>query len=101
MNVMETTGLGKRYGKEWALRECTLAFPEGRLASLVGPNGSGKSTLMSMAVGLSVPTEGSATVLGGQPVGSRAALNGIAFVAQDSPVYKNLSVGDMLHPARP
>ena len=100
MNVIETTGLGKRYGKEWALRDCTLAIPEGHLAALVGPNGSGKSTLMSMAVGLSVPTEGSAAVLSGQPVGSRAALNGIAFVAQDSPVYKNLSVGDMLHLTR-
>ena len=100
MNVIETTGLGKRYGKEWALRDCTLAIPEGRLAALVGPNGSGKSTLMNMAVGLSVPTAGSAAVLGGQPVGARAALDGIAFVAQDSPVYRNLSVGDMLHLTR-
>ena len=31
---------------------------------------------------------------------SRAALDGIAFVAQDAPVYKNLSVGDMLHLTR-
>ena len=29
MNVIETTGLGKRYGKAWALRDCTLAVPEG------------------------------------------------------------------------
>jgi ABC-2 type transport system ATP-binding protein len=100
MNVIETTGLGKRYGKAWALHDCTLAIPEGRLAALVGPNGSGKSTLMNLAAGLSVPTEGGAAVLGGQPVGSRAALNGIAFVAQDSPVYKHLSVSDMIHLTR-
>jgi ABC-2 type transport system ATP-binding protein len=37
------------------------------------------------------------TVLGGHPAGSPAALNGVAFVAQDAPVYKNLSAGDMLH----
>jgi ABC-2 type transport system ATP-binding protein len=97
MNVIETSDLGKRYGKAWALRDCTLAVPEGSLAALVGPNGAGKSTLMNMAVGLTVPTEGTATVLGGQATGSPAALDDIAFMAQDAPVYKNLSVADMLH----
>ena len=97
MNVIETSELGKRYGKTWALRECTLALPAGHLAALVGPNGAGKSTLMNMAVGLTVPTEGTATVLGGWPVGSSGALDGVAFVAQDAPLYKNLSAADMLH----
>jgi ABC-2 type transport system ATP-binding protein len=55
---------------------------------------------MSMTAGLTVPTSGTATVLDGHPAGSPAALNGIAFVAQDAPVYKNLSAGDMLHLTR-
>ncbi len=97
MNVIDTLGLGKRYGDTWALRECTLAIPAGHLAALVGPNGAGKTTLMNMTAGLAVPTTGTVTVLGGQPAGSPAALDGIAFVAQDAPVYKNLSVADMLH----
>jgi ABC-2 type transport system ATP-binding protein len=100
MNVIETAGLGKRYGKAWALRDCTLAVPEGSLAALVGPNGAGKSTLMNMAAGLTVPTEGTVTVLGGEATGSPAALDDIAFLAQDAPVYKNLSVADMLHLTR-
>lgn len=100
MNVIETDGLGKRYGKSWALLDCTITVPGGRLAALVGPNGSGKSTLMNMAVGLTVPTAGTATVLGGQHVGSPAALDDIAFMAQDAPLYKNLSVADMLHLTR-
>jgi ABC-2 type transport system ATP-binding protein len=97
MNIIETADLGKRYGKEWALRDCTFAMPEGSLAALVGPNGAGKSTLMNLAVGLAVPTTGAVTVLGGQATGSPAALDDIAFMAQDAPVYKNLSVADMLH----
>jgi ABC-2 type transport system ATP-binding protein len=97
VNVIETSELGKRYGKTWALRDCTLTVPAGHLAALVGPNGAGKSTLMNMVVGLTVPTAGSATVLGGRPAGSPAALEGVAFVAQDAPVYKNLSAADMLH----
>jgi ABC-2 type transport system ATP-binding protein len=100
MNVIETSGLGKQYGKSWALRDCTLALPAGHLAALVGPNGAGKSTLMNMTAGLTVPTTGTATVLGGQPAGSPGALNGVAFVAQDAPVYRNFSAADMIHLTR-
>jgi ABC-2 type transport system ATP-binding protein len=97
MNVIETSGLGKRYGGAWALRECTLAIPEGCLTALVGPNGAGKTTLMQLSAGLADPSAGTVTVLGDQQPGSPTALDGIAFVAQDAPVYKTLSVGDMLH----
>jgi ABC-2 type transport system ATP-binding protein len=100
MNVIETTGLSKAYGRSWALIDCTLRIPEGCLAAFVGPNGSGKSTLMNMVAGLAVPTEGDVTVLGGCPAGAPRALNSVAFVAQDSPVYKNLSVRDMIHLTR-
>jgi ABC-2 type transport system ATP-binding protein len=97
MNVIETSGLGKRYGSTWALHECTLAIPAGHVAALVGPNGAGKTTLLNLAVGLADPTAGAVTVLGDLPPGSPAALDGIAFVAQDTPVYKNLPAADMLH----
>ena len=65
-----------------------------------GPNGAGKTTLMHLSVGLSLPSAGTATVLGGQGIGSPAALDGIAFVAQDAPVYKNMSAADMIHLTR-
>ena len=100
MNVVEASSLGKRYGGTWALRECSLAIPAGHVVALVGPNGAGKSTLLNLAVGLAAPSEGGVTVLGGRPAGSPAALAGIAFVAQDTPLYKNLSVADMLHLTR-
>jgi ABC-2 type transport system ATP-binding protein len=100
VNVIEASGLGKRYGGTWALRECSLAIPAGHVAALVGPNGAGKSTLLNLAVGLAAPSAGAITVLGGQPPGSPAALDGVAFVAQDTPLYKNMSVADMLHLTR-
>jgi ABC-2 type transport system ATP-binding protein len=96
-NVIEAASLGKRYGSTWALRECSLAIPAGHVTALVGPNGAGKTTLLNLAVGLAEPSAGSVTVLDGRPAGSPAALDGIAFVAQDMPVYKNLSAADMLH----
>jgi ABC-2 type transport system ATP-binding protein len=100
MNVIEANTLDKRYGSTWALHECTLAIPEGHLAALVGPNGAGKTTLLNLAVGLTNPTAGTIAVLGGTPSGSAAALDGIAFVAQEAPLYKNLSAAEMLHLTR-
>ena len=100
MSVIEADALTKRYGSTWALRECTLAIPAGRLAALVGPNGAGKTTLLNLTVGLTAPSAGAMAVLDGRAPGSAAALDGIAFVAQDAPLYKNLSAADMLHLTR-
>jgi ABC-2 type transport system ATP-binding protein len=100
MNVVEARALGKRYGHTWALRECTLEIPAGRVTALVGPNGAGKTTLLNLVVGLSAPSAGTVTVLDGRPAGSPAALDGIAFVAQDTPLYKTLSVADMIYVTR-
>ena len=100
MSVVEAAGLGKRYRRAWALRDCTLSIPPGRVAALVGPNGAGKTTLMNLAVGLDSPTVGRVTVLGGRPAGSPQALDRVAFVAQDVPLYKNLPVGAMMQLAR-
>jgi ABC-2 type transport system ATP-binding protein len=100
MNIIEASALGKRYGSTWALRECTLEIPAGYVAALVGPNGAGKSTLLNLAVGLAAPSAGAVTVLGGRAAGSPAARDGIAFVAQDTPLYKTLSVADMIYLTR-
>jgi ABC-2 type transport system ATP-binding protein len=99
MNVLETFGLGVRYGQTWALRDCTLAIPEGRIVALVGSNGAGKTTLLHCAVGLTEPTCGTIGVLGGLEVGSHDALDRIAFVAQEAPLFGQLKVNEMLEVA--
>ena len=96
MNIIETHGLGKRYRRTWALRDCTLTVPAGSVVALVGHNGAGKTTLLNLLVGLIEPTEGSASVLGGQPAGSPAALDAVGYVAQEAPLYQNLTVGETL-----
>src|SRR6266498_2901071 len=94
--VIEAQGLGKRYGQRWALSDCTLAIPAGRVVGLVGPNGAGKTTLLNLIVGLLTPTSGSIRVLGGRPAGSPAQLAKVGFVAQDTPTYAGLSIADHL-----
>ena len=94
--VMDASGLGKRYGRRWALRDCTVSIPQGRVVGLVGPNGAGKTTLLHLAVGLLTPTSGSIRVLGGSPGDGAVQLGRIGFVAQDTPVYARLSVAQHL-----
>jgi ABC-2 type transport system ATP-binding protein len=100
MNIIETDALTKRYGAVTALDDCTLYIPEGQLVALVGPNGAGKSTLLNLIVGLAAPTSGSVGVLGGVPAGSPSALDAVAFVAQDTPLYRHLSAADLIHLTR-
>jgi ABC-2 type transport system ATP-binding protein len=96
VNIIETHGLGKRYRRTWALRDCSLAIPAGSVVALVGHNGAGKTTLLNLLVGLIEPTQGSASVLGGERAGSPAALDGVGYVAQEAPLYQNLTVGETL-----
>jgi len=93
--ALEATGLGKRFGKRWALQDCTFELPAGSIAGLVGPNGAGKTTLLHIAVGLLEPTSGSIRILGEDP-GNERVLSRVGFVAQDTPLYKYFSVADMI-----
>ena len=94
--VLETRGLGKRYRRRWALSDCTLDVPSGRVVGLVGPNGAGKTTLLHLATGLLRPTAGTIQVLGDGPPANPAQLARVGFVAQDTPTYAGLSVADHL-----
>ncbi|GAA2097589.1 ABC transporter ATP-binding protein [Kitasatospora saccharophila] len=94
--VIEANGLGKRYKGRWALAECTLSIPAGRVVGLVGPNGAGKSTLLNLACGQLKPTTGTIRVLGHEPGDGPGQLARVGFVAQDTPVYAGLSVADHL-----
>ncbi|MES1247595.1 MAG: ABC transporter ATP-binding protein [Actinomycetota bacterium] len=89
--VLDAAGLGKRHRRRWALRDCTLRIPEQTIVGLTGPNSSGKSTLLGLAVGLLSPDEGT---IAAPPIAD------IGYVAQDAPLYRSFSVGEMLDFAR-
>ena len=93
IQALETSHLGKRYGRDWALQDCTFKLPIGRVAGLVGPNGAGKTTLLHLAVGLLEPSEGRVQVFGETP---DQMLARVGFVAQDRPLYRSFRVRDML-----
>jgi ABC-2 type transport system ATP-binding protein len=94
--AIETTALGKRYGSGWALRDCSLRLPRGRVAALVGPNGAGKTTLLHLAVGLLRPDAGTVRVLGDSPDDNAELLARIGFVAQNTPLYAGFTATDLV-----
>jgi ABC-2 type transport system ATP-binding protein len=92
--AISTEGLGKRYGTSWALRDCSVRVPQGRISALVGPNGAGKSTLLHLLTGLRAPSTGQAFIFGRPPAQSPAFLAVVGFVAQEVPLYPWLSIKD-------
>lgn len=95
--ALETVGLGKRYGDQWALRDCTLSVPPGRVAALVGPNGAGKSTLLQLASGLNYPSAGAVRVFGMSPRHNPGrVIPRIGYLPQDRPLYRGFTVAEML-----
>ncbi|RST17236.1 ABC transporter ATP-binding protein [Streptomyces sp. WAC05374] len=93
-SALEARGLTQRYGRrKTALQDCAFRLPEGRICALVGPNGAGKSTLLALAAGLLRPTAGTLGVLGTDPASAR---DRVAYVAQDKPLYTQLTVAETL-----
>lgn len=64
MLSVETSGLTKRFGDFYALRDCTLRVEAGEVFGLLGPNGAGKTTLIRLLLGFMRPTAGEARVGG-------------------------------------
>jgi ABC-2 type transport system ATP-binding protein len=99
--ALRTSRLGRRYGRVWGLRDCTLEVPAGAVAALVGPNGAGKTTLLEMIIGLLEPTEGQVSVFGETSRAETArTLARVGYVAQDHPLYRDFTVADMFHLGR-
>ena len=91
--AVSASRLGRRYGRLWALRECSFHLEPGSVTALVGPNGAGKSTLLNVLTGLIEPSEGEARVLDGNRTR-------VAFTAQGHPLYRSLTVAQMLRAGR-
>ena len=99
--ALRTDRLGRRYGRVWGLRDCTLEVPGGAIVGLVGPNGAGKTTLLETIIGLLEPTEGQASVFGEiSRAHHTATLARVGYVAQDHPLYRDFSVADMFRLGR-
>jgi ABC-2 type transport system ATP-binding protein len=95
-HAVETTGLGKRFGSRWALRDCSVHVPEGRICGLIGANGAGKTTLLRMLAGLSRPSAGDLEIFGQPPSDTEPFVRDVGYLAQEIPLYRRWTVADHL-----
>jgi ABC-2 type transport system ATP-binding protein len=97
--VIQTAALSKTFGEAYAVRNLDLIVEAGRITGFLGRNGAGKSTTIKMLLGLTKPTEGEGTILGrsiADPEANRQARQHIAYVAEDKPLYRYMTVGQTL-----
>ncbi|MBN2669582.1 MAG: LPS export ABC transporter ATP-binding protein [Bacteroidales bacterium] len=94
-----TKGLVKKYGARTVVQDVSIEVEQGEIVGLLGPNGAGKTTSFYMTVGLVKPNDGriylDQTEITHYPVYKRAQL-GVGYLAQESSVFRNLSVEDNL-----
>ncbi|PSQ81343.1 MAG: LPS export ABC transporter ATP-binding protein [Bacteroidetes bacterium QS_1_65_9] len=93
-------GLTKRYGRRTVVDDVHLAVRPGEIVGLLGPNGAGKTTTFYMIVGMVRPASGR-IFLGGEDVTRlpmyKRARRGIGYLAQETSVFRKLTVAGNLH----
>ncbi|MDO8184367.1 ABC transporter ATP-binding protein [Conexibacter sp. JD483] len=95
--AIELTGVGRRYGERWALRDATVTVPAGATLVIFGPNGAGKSTLLRVLATLLRPHTGTASVLGEELPRREWAVRGkVGLLAHDALLYRDLSARENL-----
>jgi len=93
--LVETRGLGKRYGSITAVRDLNISVRRDEVYGFLGPNGAGKTTTLRMLLGLIEPSSGAAKVLGEEP-GSPQGLQGVGALVESPAFYPYLSGRDNL-----
>ena len=98
-NQLRATGLHKRYGKRWVVRDVDLEVNKGEIVGLLGPNGAGKTTSFYMITGMIKPTKGK-IYLDDKNITSRAmyqrSRSGIGYLSQEPSIFGKLTVEDNL-----
>jgi branched-chain amino acid transport system ATP-binding protein len=86
--VLETQGLGRRFGGLQAVSDVSFSVPEGQVLGVIGPNGAGKSTFINLVTGHIKPTEGRVLIDGRDLTGARPWVIAKARVARTFQIVK-------------
>jgi ABC-2 type transport system ATP-binding protein len=96
-NVVEMSGVVKRFGPVTALDGLDLTVAEGEVHGFLGPNGAGKTTTLRLLLGMLHPDGGSSRVLGLDPWTNVATLHRrLAYVPGDVSLWPNLTGGEVI-----
>lgn len=95
--VLQTVGLTKQYGAQFAVHQLNLHVERGQIYGLLGRNGAGKTTTLRMVTGLLQPTEGEIYLFGEKMTTPTKAVFGRIGALIESPAfYENLTARENL-----
>ena len=89
--VLETRGLGRRFGSLQAVSDLSFSVSEGEVLGVIGPNGAGKSTFINLVTGHLKPTEGRVLIDGKDMTGASPWTIARAGVARTFQIVKPFS----------
>lgn len=96
MPILDVRGLVKTYGWRRVVDGVDFQVEAGEIVGLLGPNGAGKTTSFRMTCGLIEPDQGQVMLNGADvthwPMHRRAREGGMGYLAQESSVFRKLSV---------
>jgi branched-chain amino acid transport system ATP-binding protein len=94
-NVLEATGVTKRFGGLVAVNDIDFAVPHKAIVAIIGPNGAGKTTFFNCMTGLYKPTTGT-VMFDGKDITAKAphivTQAGVARTFQNIKLFKTMSV---------
>ncbi len=86
--ILETQGLGRRFGGLQAVSDVSFSVPEGKILGVIGPNGAGKSTFINLVTGHVKPTSGRVLISGKDLTGAKPWVVAHAGVARTFQIVK-------------
>lgn len=97
MEMIQTAGLTKTYGRARGIIDLDLTVAEGEFFGFIGPNGAGKSTTIRTLLGLIAPTSGRAMVFGKDVTKARESiLRHVGYLPSEASFYPGMRVKDVL-----
>ena len=96
-DILEITGLTKRYGGLVANNDISFNVRENEILSVIGPNGAGKSTLFKLIASFVRPTSGEVRFRGQRISGlapHQVARLGVVRTFQETTIFKTMTVRD-------
>lgn len=95
--VLQTVGLTKRYGTQFAVNDLNMSVEHGKIYGLLGRNGAGKTTTIRMITGLLQPTSGDVFLFGEKMrTPTKQSFSRIGALIESPAFYENLTAKENL-----